>query len=48
MDTDQCPKCDAKTVVVGQLSSGLAVGGKSFEPKGMRFFVFARAGGLLY
>jgi hypothetical protein len=35
MDTDHCPICDAKAVVVGHF---LQRGG--FEPKGMRFFNF--------
>jgi hypothetical protein len=34
MDTDQCPKCDAKAVVVGEGRFNY------FEPKGMRFFNF--------
>jgi hypothetical protein len=34
MDTDHCPMCDAKAVVVGERHCGF------FEPKGMRFFNF--------
>jgi hypothetical protein len=34
MDTDQCPKCDAKAVVPGHFNL------RGFEPKGMRFFSF--------
>jgi hypothetical protein len=40
MDTDHCPKCDAKAVVAGNFKAGGRVGGRWFEPTGMRFFEF--------
>jgi len=43
MDTDHCPKCDAKAVVAGhfQENEGRVEGrDKWFEPAGMRFFIF--------
>jgi hypothetical protein len=43
MDTDQCPKCDAKTVVAGRFQ-GMEQRGKFFEPTGMRFFNFRLSG----
>jgi hypothetical protein len=40
MDTDHCPKCDAKAVVAGNLNERSRGGGRCFEPTGMRFFQF--------
>ena len=40
MDTDHCPKCNAKAVVAGRFSEMTGWGTKSFEPTGMRFFYF--------
>ena len=39
MDTDHCPKCDAKAVVAGRFEMQRARG-RWFEPTGMRFFDF--------
>ncbi len=39
MNTDHCPKCDAKTTVAGCFPM-LEGRDKSFEPTGMRFFNF--------
>src|SRR5262249_17366851 len=39
MDTDHCPKCDAKTVVTGWFPE-MRGWRKWFEPAGMRFFYF--------
>ena len=41
MDTDHCPKCDAKAVVAGHF---LERHGRWFEPTGMRFFNFRLSG----
>jgi hypothetical protein len=42
MDTDHCPKCDAKAVVAGRFRE---IGERRFfEPKGMRFFNFRLRG----
>jgi len=43
MDTDHCPKCDAKTTVAGRFP-GMEWRDKSFEPTGMRFFNFRLRG----
>ena len=40
MDTDYCPKCNAKAVVAGRFPQITGWGYKSFEPTGMRFFYF--------
>ena len=38
MDTDHCPKCDATTVVAGNMNLVSGGGIARFTPKGMRFF----------
>ncbi len=40
MDTEQCPKCDAKSVVAGRFSEMRGWRHQWFEPTGMRFFNF--------
>jgi hypothetical protein len=44
MDTDDCPKCDAKAVVAGRFGDPTNGRGKWFEPTGMRFFNFRLRG----
>ena len=39
MDTEHCPKCDARAVVIGRFQE-IEGRGNCFEPKGMRFFNF--------
>ena len=44
MDTDDCPKCDAKAVVAGRFQDIPNARGRWFEPTGMRFFNFRLRG----